>query len=204
LADAAANLELPEEDALRAHWYGLLGSILRAAPDRARLDRLARLVGDETDFGQGVSALSEAAQAALAADPKTLEQEHFDLFIGVGRGELLPYGSYYLAGFLYEKPLAQLRADMRRLGIARAEGVLEPEDHIAAVMEMMSGLITGAFGGDADFATQRQFFAAHLGSWAPRFFEDLENAEAAGFYRSVGRTGRQFLAIESEAFEMTA
>ncbi len=204
MADAAANLELAEEDALRAHWYGLLGSVMRAAPDRARLDRLAGLVGDETDFGQGVSALAEAAKVALAADPKTLEQEHFDLFIGVGRGELLPYGSYYLAGFLYEKPLAQLRADMRRLGIARAEGVLEPEDHIAAVMEMMSGLITGAFGDGADLAAQRQFFAAHLGSWAPRFFEDLESAKAAGFYKTVGRTGRQFLAIESEAFEMTA
>ena len=204
MADAAANLELAEEDVLRAHWYGLLGGVLRAAPDRAHLDRLAGLVGDETDFGQGVSALAEAAQAALAADPKTLEQEHFDLFIGVGRGELLPYGSYYLAGFLYEKPLAQLRADMRRLGIARSEGVLEPEDHIAAVMEMMSGLITGAFGDGADLAVQRQFFAVHLGSWAPRFFEDLENAKAAGFYRSVGRTGRQFLAIETAAFEMTA
>jgi TorA maturation chaperone TorD len=177
---------------------------MRAAPDRARLDRLAGLVGDETDFGQGVSALAEAAKVALAADPKTLDQEHFDLFIGVGRGELLPYGSYYLAGFLYEKPLARLRADMRRLGIARAEGVLEPEDHIAAVMEMMSGLITGAFGDGADLAAQRQFFAAHLGSWAPRFFEDLESAKAAGFYKTVGRTGRQFLAIESEAFEMTA
>jgi len=204
LADAAANLELTEEDALRAHWYGLLGSVMRAAPDRARLDRLAGLVGDETDFGQGVSALAEAAKVALAADPKTLDQEHFDLFIGVGRGELLPYGSYYLAGFLYEKPLARLRADMRRLGIGRAEGVLEPEDHIAAVMEMMSGLITGAFGDGADLAAQRQFFAAHLGSWAPRFFEDLESAKAAGFYKTVGRTGRQFLAIESEAFEMTA
>jgi TorA maturation chaperone TorD len=204
LADAAADLELADEDVLRAHWYGLLAAVLRAAPERARLDQLAGLVGDETDFGTDVSALADAAQAALAADPKALEQEHFDLFTGVGRGELLPYGSYYLAGFLYEKPLAQLRADMRRLGIARAEGVHEPEDHIAAVMEMMSGLITGAFGAAADLATQRQFFAAHLGSWAPRFFEDLETAECAGFYRSVGRVGRRFLAIESAAFEMTA
>jgi TorA maturation chaperone TorD len=135
---------------------------------------------------------------------KTLEQEYFDLFVGVGRGELLPYGSYYLAGFLYEKPLARLRGDMRRLGIARAEGVHEPEDHIAALMEMMSGLITGAFGQPAELATQRQFFAAHIGSWAPRFFEDLESAEAADFYRSVGRVARQFVAIEAEAFEMTA
>ena len=204
MAHAAAKLELADEDAFRAQWYGLLAAVLRAAPERAELERLAALVGDETDFGQDVSALAQAARTALASDPKTLQQEHFDLFIGVGRGEVLPYGSYYLAGFLYEKPLAKLRGDMRRLGIARAEGVHEPEDHIAAVMEMMSGLITGAFGEAADLATQRRFFAVHLGSWAPRFFEDLENAEAAEFYRAVGRLGRRFLAIEIEAFEMTA
>ena len=210
LADAAASLDLAEEDILRAHWYGLLGAILRGAPDSARLDQLAALTGDDTDFGASVSALAAAAKAAKtaqAADPETLKQEHFDLFIGVGRGELLPYGSYYLAGFLYEKPLAQLRADMRELGIARAESVHEPEDHIAALLEMMSGLITGAFGADgngADLDTQRAFFAAHLGSWAPRFFEDLENAKAASFYRAVGQIGRRFLAIEAEAFEMTA
>lgn len=212
LAQTAANLAIVDEDVLRAHWYGLLGAVMRAAPRRALLDRLAALEGDETDFGQGVRALAEAARTVLAREPekldqtldKALEEEYFDLFIGVGRGELLPYGSYYLAGFLYEKPLARLRADMRRLAIARAEGVHEPEDHIAALMEMMSGLITGAFGEPAALATQRQFFAAHIGSWAPRFFEDLESAEAADFYRSVGRVARQFVAIEAEAFEMTA
>jgi TorA maturation chaperone TorD len=215
LAQTAANLAIADEDVLRAHWYGLLGAVLRATPQRALLERLAALAGDETEFGQGVQALAAAARTALARAPetgdageqaldKTLEQEYFDLFVGVGRGELLPYGSYYLAGFLYEKPLARLRGDMRRLGIARAEGVHEPEDHIAALMEMMSGLITGAFGQPAELATQRQFFAAHIGSWAPRFFEDLESAEAADFYRSVGRVARQFVAIEAEAFEMTA
>lgn len=204
MAHAAAKLNVAEEDVFRAQWYELLAAVLRASPDRAELERLAALVGDETDFGQDVSALAAAARAALSGDPKALRQEHFDLFTGVGRGELLPYGSYYLAGFLYEKPLAKLRGDMRRLGIAKAEGVNEPEDHIAALMEMMSGLITGAFGEPADLATQRRFFAVHLGSWAPRFFEDLENAEAARFYRAVGRLGRRFLAIEAEAFEMTA
>lgn len=225
MAQTAANLAIADEDVLRAHWYGLLGAVLRATPRRALLERLAALAGDESEFGQGVQALAAAARTALARAPetgdagdeaddtgdtgepapdKTLEQEYFDLFVGVGRGELLPYGSYYLAGFLYEKPLARLRGDMRRLGIARAEGVHEPEDHIAALMEMMSGLITGAFGQPAELATQRQFFAAHIGSWAPRFFEDLESAEAADFYRSVGRVARQFVAIEAEAFEMTA
>jgi TorA maturation chaperone TorD len=204
LAQAATSLHLAEEDLVRAHWYGLLGAVLRAAPERARLEQLAALRGDETEFGESISALAEAARRAAAADPKVLQQEYFDLFVGIGRGELLPYGSYYLAGFLYEKPLARLRADMRRLGIARAAGVREPEDHIAALMEMMSGLITGAFGEPADIATQRDFFAAHLGSWGLRFSEDLEAAEGAEFYRAVGGLCRRFLAIEAEAFEMTA
>lgn len=201
MAHALAAIDMADEDGLRAQWYGLLGTLLRAAPDEARLRTLADLEGDETDFGQAVAGL---AAAAAATDAKTLGEEHFDLFIGVGRGELLPYGSYYLAGFLYEKPLAALRADMRALGIAPAEDNKEPEDHIAAIMEMMSGLITGAFGAPADLATQRRFFDTHLGSWAPRFFEDLENASSAHFYKSVARIGRLFMAIEAEAFQMTA
>ena len=201
MADAAVTLELAEEDQLRAQWYALLAGVLRAPPEQAGLDGLAQLAGDESDFGRAVAALG---QRARAADPTALRDEYFDLFIGIGRGELLPYGSYYLAGFLYEKPLADLRGDMRKLGIAAADGVKEPEDHIAALMEMMSGLITGAFAGPADLATQRRFFAAHLGSWAPRFFEDLQQASAARFYKDVGHLGSAFMAIEAEAFEMAA
>ena len=201
LAHVAADLDLAEEDRLRAQWYALLGALLARAPDQARLDTLAELAGDGSDLGQGVTAL---ATAAAAATPETVEQEFFDLFIGVGRGELVPYGSYYLAGFLHEKPLANVRGDMRRLGIARADDVKEPEDQIGALMEMMSGLITGAFAQPADLATQRQFFEAHVGSWAPRFFEDLENTSAATFYGPVARIGRIYMGIEAQAFEMVA
>ena len=165
-----------------------------------------RLVGDESDFGTDVSALADAAQTALAADPKALEQEHFDLFIGVGRGELLPYGSYYLAGFLYEKPLgASCARTCAGWASPAPTGVHEPEDHIAAIMEMMSGLITGAFGGAgrSRHATPvlrgaPGVLGAAISSkiWKPR--------TCAGFYRSVGCIGRRFLAIESAAFEMTA
>lgn len=201
MADAAADSHLADEDALRAQWYSLLGHLLAGSPDQGGLDSLAGLSGDETEFGQAVGAL---AQAAAATTPDALAQEYFDLMVGVGKGELLPFGSYYQSGFLYEKPLARLRGDMRELGIARAEGVKEPEDHVAALMEMMSGLITGAFDAPTDLATQRRFFGAHLASWAPRFFEDLEAAEQADFYKSVGRIGRLFVIIEAEAFEMVA
>ena len=193
--------EVAEEDRLRAHWYALLARLLSVSPDQGTLQFMRGLRGDETTLGQGVKALSAAARGATAAQA---EQEYFDLFIGVGRGELLPYASYYLTGFLNEKPLATLRADMAMLGIARISQVKEPEDHIASLCEMMAGMITGAFGDPVGLAQQQEFFARHIGNWAPRFFEDLEAAKTAALYMPVGTIGKEFMAIESQAFEMAA
>ncbi|SMF23851.1 chaperone TorD involved in molybdoenzyme TorA maturation [Tistlia consotensis] len=201
MAEDAIAVDLTEEDALRVQWYALLAKLLGAPADRETLSALGGLKGTEGELGQAVSAL---AAAARASDPKTVEQEYFELFVGVGHGELVPFASYYLTGFLHEKPLARLRGDMRLLGIAREESVKEPEDHIAALCEMMAGLISGSFGRPADLAEQRRFFDTHVGCWAPRFFEDLQAARAARFYMPVGTIGRLFLAIESQAFEMAA
>jgi TorA maturation chaperone TorD len=200
-AEAAASLGVPEEERLRAQIYGLLARLLRAAPDAALLADLAGASGDETTLGAAFAALAEAARRA---DPAALADEHAALFIGLTHGELVPYGSYYRTGFLHEKPLARLRADMARLGIARADGVPEPEDHIAALCEMMAGLITGAFGAAAAVPEQQRFFDAHLAPWAPRFFEDLEAAASATFYRAVGSVGRCFMDIERQGFAMVA
>lgn len=193
--------DIAEEDRLRAQLYRLLAQLLADIPDRRRLEQISRLTGDDSDLGQALSALGAAARAAV---PSTVDDEYHDLFIGVGRGELMPYGSYYLTGFVYDKPLARLREDMRRLGIARAENVKEPEDHIAALCEMMAGLIEGAFGDPAELAAQRAFFDTHLGPWAARFFADLEAAKSSNFYMPVGRVGRIFMEIEATAFEMAA
>lgn len=193
--------EVAEEDRLRAHWYALLARLLSVAPDEATLQFMRGLRGDETTLGQGVRALSAAARGAT---PAQAEREYFDLFIGVGRGELLPYASYYLTGFLNEKPLASLRADMAAMGIARISQVKEPEDHIASLCEMMAGMITGAFGDPAGLSQQQEFFARHIGNWAPRFFQDLEAAKSAALYMPVGTIGKEFMAIESQAFEMAA
>ena len=201
MADDAIAFELSEEDELRVQWYALLARLLGASPDRELLAVLASLKGNEGELGEAVNAL---AAAARASDPKTLEEEYFDLFIGVGQGELVPFGSYYLTGFLHEKPLAKLRGDMRLLGIAREESVKEPEDHVSALCEMMAGLISGSFGAPADLAEQRRFFDTHIGCWAPRFFEDLQAARNARFYMPVGTIGRLFMAIEAQAFEMAA
>ncbi len=198
-AATKAAHQIAEEDQLRAQWYGLLGRLLGAPPDADFLAQLAGLDGGTGELGEALTALARAARAATPAEVK---QEYFDLFVGVGQGELVPYGSYYLTGFLHEKPLAKLREDMARLGLARADEVKEPEDGIASEMEMMAALITGAFGPPADLAAQKAFFERHVAVWAPRFFEDLEAAQHARFYMPVGALGRLFMAVEAQAFEM--
>jgi TorA maturation chaperone TorD len=199
LAEGAIPLPDLDEEALRAAQYRLLSRFLAAPPDQSLLELAAGLKGDGTPLGQGIAAL--AAQARRTT-PAAAADEYGDLFIGIGRGELVPFASYYLTGFLNEKPLARLRGEMARLGIARADDVKEPEDHIAALCEMMAGLIEGSFGDPAPLSTQRRFFDGHLAAWAPQFFADLEGARAAVLYAPVGAIGQAFMAIEATAFMM--
>jgi len=140
---------------------------------------------------------------AQHTNPQGAEREFNALFIGLGRGELLPYASYYLTGFLNEKPLASLRRDMAARGLTRAPGVFEPEDNIASLMEIMASLITGRHGTPAPLADQKTFFNKHIGPWAGHFFSDLEAARNSVLYAPVGAVGRVFLEIESEAFRMS-
>lgn len=189
-----------DEDRLRAHCYGLLACLLVEPPSAATLDMLRALDGDDTEFGHALGGLAAVARSST---PASIKSEFDNLFVGLTRGELLPYASYYQTGFLHEKPLAQLRGDFATLGISRADGVSEPEDHIGCLCEMMTALILGTFGPALDLQSQRRFFDRHLGNWAPRFFADLETAKAAAFYAAVGRVGTLFMAIEAQAFEMT-
>jgi TorA maturation chaperone TorD len=199
-ADYPQDAGQPDEvDASRAREYALLAVLLAGPPDAALLDRIAKLRGDGTPLGVAHAAL---AQAADRASSEKIAREYFDLFIGVGRGELLPYGSYYLTGFLNERPLARLRDDLRVLGIERAEQLREPEDHAAILCEIMAGLISGQFAAAVD--KQRQMFEKHLAPWIGRFFADLAAAEAADFYRHVGAIGCLFIGIETQAFALPA
>lgn len=190
---------LDEEDAARAQEYAFLAVLLARAPDAALLKRIAKLRGDASPLGVLHAAL---AQAAAEASAEQIAREFFDLFIGIGRGDLLPYGSYYLTGFLHERPLARLREDLQALDIERAEEGHEPEDHAAIVCEIMAGLIGGQF--RAPIERQKQFFDKHLAPWIGRFFADLAAADAAAFYRHVGAIGRLFIEIETEAFALPA
>jgi TorA maturation chaperone TorD len=196
-AHAAGGGDVDEVDAARAQEYALLAALLVRAPDQALLDRLAGLRGDASPLGLAHVGLAEAAADTTA---EKVEREYFNLFIGLGRGELLPYGSYYLTGFLHERPLARLRESLAQLGIERAEGQSEPEDHAAILCEIMAGLASGRF--PAPQSAQRQLFEQHLAPWIGRFFADLERAEAADFYRRVGTLGRLFMDVETEAFAL--
>lgn len=189
---------LPEEDWFRASLYGFLGGLLGAAPDEGTVRSLRAMPGDGTPIG---SALRDIASAA-ALPVSTIQKEYDVLFIGLTGGQVVPFASYYLSGFLFEKPLAALRSDLVRLGIEAGERSADPEDHIAFLFEVMQGLILGAFGEPADLQSQKQFFDAHIGSWADRLFADLEAAPAAVFYRPVARAGSLLLSIEMDAFAM--
>src|SRR5258707_13555837 len=189
--------EIDEVDAARAQEYALLSVLLARAPDAPLLQRLGTLRGDASPLGLAHVALAEAAQRT---NIERLEREYFDLFIGLGRGELLPYASYYLTGFLHERPLARLRAHLVKLGLERTPGQAEPEDHAAILCEIMAELARRRFA--APSRSDRELFEQHLAPWIMRFLDELVPAEAADFYRHVGALGRVFIEIETEAFAL--
>lgn len=195
------TLSVDPEDRLRADLYNFIGLLLARPADEMLLEQTTALSGDDSPLGQAIAGL---ARVAKASKPKAIEREFNALFIGLGRGELLPYASYYLTGFLNEKPLARLRQDMAALQVTRADTVFEPEDSMASLMETMGGLIVGRFGTPAGIDRQKTFYNNHIGPWATHFYTDLEAAKASVFYASVGAVGREFMAIEREAFRMTA
>jgi TorA maturation chaperone TorD len=199
MSAVAREFIIDPEDQARSELYDFLGVVLARPADAQLLGQISELKGDETPLGQALNLL---ARIAAVTSPETAEREFNALFIGLGRGELLPYASYYLTGFLNEKPLAKLRQDMAERGIVRSEDKREPEDNIASLMEMMAGLIIGRFGKVTSVAGQKTFFNAHVEPWAIHFFTDLEAADTSVFYGAVGSLGRRFMEIEAQGFDM--
>ena len=192
------NPVLENEQRYRASAWALLAALLRAPPDQALLDYVVELSPEgeaDDELGAAMQALAEAAQRQ---DLQRLEFEFNDLFIGLGRGEVVPYGSWYLTGFLMEQPLSDLRDHLRALGFERDENTAEPEDHAAAISEVFSGMISGAF----SLARQQEFFRLHMQPWLERFFADLGQARSAEFYQSVARFGAAFLNLEADYLSM--
>lgn len=190
--------ENPSEDAVRAHTYSLLGALLSGPPPADLLAILADVQVPADTEAQFAECWRVLAMAAARADVRAVDDEYHDLFIGLGRGQVMPYGSWYLTGFLMDRPLAVLRADLAALGIARQDDVREPEDHAGALCESMAMLCAGG----SDLDGQRRFFSTHVEPWMGAFMTDLEAAPSALFYKAVGRLGERFIEFESRYMAM--
>ncbi|MES9942520.1 MAG: molecular chaperone TorD family protein [Candidatus Thiodiazotropha sp. 6PLUC2] len=198
-AFAAREHSLDEAQQCRVGAYGMLAQLLRNSPDQETLDQVAIFADLSSKADELALAMSMLGLSATTSSSETVDDEFHDLFIGMGRGELVPYGSWYQTGFLMERPLGRLRTDLNLLGFQRQDGVTEPEDHVAALCEVMAMLIQES----QSVQVQSQFYETHLASWLARFFTDLSEAKSAIFYRAVGRFGKAFIALEKRYLNMT-
>ncbi len=207
---ATVSLTLPRSSALdeetaRAELYGVLAQLYYAAPTPELLAALRVAVTEapmeggflQEPWQQLVGAARAQSDAAIAA-------EYERLFGGVGKPEVFVYASHYLAGFLNEKPLARLRSELDRLGLARDATMPETEDHVAYVCEVMRYLIAGDDMSVCNLTEQQGFFAAHVLPWVPALCDALEAHPAAQLYAAVARLTRAFVAVESQGFDMLA
>lgn len=199
-AEPIHSKELEPEDRARSATYAWLASLLRKAPDETVLERLRALAEDDSAPAAGLpGAWVSLKLAADHGDADSINDEFHQLFIGLGRGQLVPFASWYLTGFLMERPLGRLRDDLRALGFERQDGVREPEDHVAALLEVMAMLVQDP---ETPLEAQRKFFSDHISTWIGRFFSDLEAAREASFYRAVGRLGSEFCNVETKGLAM--
>ena len=188
------------EETARADLYGLLAGLFYSPPSQELLSAIASAPSE----GGGMlrDAWNALADACGQADANALREEYESLFIGVGKPELMLYGSYYLSGFLMEKPLAALRSDLFRLGLERPADVPESEDHIAMLCEVMRYLIAADDPLVANITAQKKFFGTHIQPWAMQMCDAIEAHPCAGFYRHVATLAKRFIEVETQAFDM--
>ena len=194
------DMTLSPEEQARADMYALLGALLAAPPTEALLDLLRDIRPEENaEKGSMTAPWNHLRLSAQNANPELIQDEYQQLFIGVGRGELLPYASWYLTGYLRDKPLAALRTDLARLGYTLREDVCEPEDHVTALCDTMGAIISE---NRLPFEVQKNFHRDHIAPWMGRFFSDLSRAKSARFYKAVGELGKHFMELEKHYYSM--
>lgn len=215
------SLPLPEEDQARADMYALMANLLLQVPDAALLSVIAE--ASPLESAQPENALALAWNALIAASriasPQQVRDEFDALFTATGTPRVNPYASFYLAGFLMEKPLAALRDDLAALGLRRRQGAGELEDHLGALCEAMCLLISGAPGVPRRTTQeQRTFFIRHIAPWYARCLDDIRCAEGmpndapnetrnqvrndVHFYRHFADFAEAFFQLELDAFGM--
>jgi TorA maturation chaperone TorD len=191
------------EELARAELYGLLARLWFAAPDEPLLAQFRVAVTQAPEQGGFLEAPWERLVAAMrACTVATAQAEHDALFGGVGKPEVFLYGSHYLAGFLNEKPLAQLRTDLAALGLTRDEQLGETEDHIAYGFELMRYLIAGDDVAVCNLEQQRRFFRSHLQPWVAQLCTAVAAQPRAVAYRALANLTAAFMQVETQAFDM--
>ena len=203
LRESTWDMDL-DADRMRVNMYRLLATLTVAPPSQEILELLRNINHDDSHTGPGSmsTAWKTIRLASEHASRESIDDEFHELFIGIGRGEIVPYGSWYQTGYMMDRPLAILRKDLVELGIEREEGIHEPEDHVSALCETMSLLADPDSGISID--RQRTFFEHHMRSWIDQFFKDLQNAGSARFYAAVGQLGENYFSIERRYLEMLA
>lgn len=198
--NTAEDVAAREADLDRANFYTSLGALLAAPASAEHCEALRALPEIESPETSLEIAWTLLRAAAHKYSLEQIDDEYHELFIGVGRGAVVPYGSWHQTGFLMEKPLGVLRADLKRLGFERAENVKESEDHIASLCQAMAAIITAE---EIDFQTEQDFFNQHIASWVDGFFSEVQGASCAGFYRAVGNLGQSFMEVERQYLGMS-
>ena len=191
------------EELARAELYGLLARLWIAPPDAELLTQFGVAVTEAPQPGGHLEAPWQALVAAMrATTPAAAAAEYDALFGGVGKPEVFLYGSFYLAGFLNEKPLALLRGHLASLGLERDETRGETEDHVACVFEVMRYLIAGDDVAHCNLEQQRRFFRAQVQPWVERLADAIDAQPGARLYRDVAALTRAFVQVETQAFDM--
>ena len=187
----------------RAELYGILAQLWLAPPDAALLQQFSVAVTQAPEAGALLESPWQALVTALrCTTPAAAAAEHELLFHGIGKPEVFAYASYYLSGFLNEKPLAALRTQLAALGLTRDAGALETEDHIAYLFEVMRWLIAGDDVALCNLEQQRRFFRSQLQPWVEQLCAAVDAHPRATVWRAVAAMTRDFMQVETQAFDM--
>jgi len=181
---------------MRTDGYVLLAALLNGPPARKFISLIRNIQWDE-DIPEPVQQqLASLKQACSTCTEEEIAAEFHRLFVGLGRGELVPYASWYREKTIQSAPLAAIRNDLSQLGIVRQADTHESEDHAGALCEIMA--LVSQEENDIPHNDQANFFNNHIGPWMPDFFRDVQAARNVVFYRAVGALGSCFLQAEDE------
>jgi TorA maturation chaperone TorD len=183
---------------LRTDGYVLLAALL-GQPSEGLRDILQNLQWDDVLPEKLSDALEALRRAGRDFSLAAIKEEYDRLFVGLGCGEMIPYASWYREKMIQSTPLVSLRSDLVRLGVVRRSDNHEPEDHAVALCEVMA-IISQKENG-CSYLSQAAFFQQHIASWMGSFFQDLQSAKNAGFYRAAGLFGSCFLESEGRYLE---